>query len=232
MARPRFIPPGGMLTRDPNSEQGGGKGYNGATPPVSFGCTVTADRQRRSTQERQLEIADAALRVIAEKGIAAFTMDRLAREIGMTSGALFRHFASREAILAAAVARAEALLRASFPSTALGPLARIEAFVQARTALVGSNAGLAQLVFSEQFTKALDGSSRERLQQVMEASQRFLGEALSEGQTSGSIRRDLPADHLSALIMGLILATLLIRRTRGTEPSDLWPTVRTLLSGA
>lgn len=187
-------------------------------------------KPRRTTRERQVEIADAALRVIAEHGIASFTMDRLAREIGITSGALFRHFASKDEILAAAVTRAEHLLRASFPSPTLDPIERVQAFVQARTALVGSNAGLARLVFSEQFMMALDEASRERLKQVMIASQRFLIEALGEAQAAGSIRRDVPAEHLSTVIMGMIFASLMARRAREFDPSEIWSTLRKLLT--
>lgn len=191
---------------------------------------MTTSKQRRTTRERQVEIADAALRVIAEQGIASFTMVRLAREIGITSGALFRHFSSKDEILAAAVTRAEHLLRESFPPPTLDPLERVHAFVQARTALVGSNAGLARLVFSEQFMKALDEASRERLNQVMISSQRFLIEALGEAQTSGSIRRDVPAEHLATVIMGMIYASLLARRARAFQPSEIWSTIRTLLT--
>lgn len=186
-------------------------------------------QQRRPTHQRRVEIADAALRVIAEQGIAAFTMDRLSREVGMTSGALFRHFASKEEILRTAVDRAIDLLRQAFPPASLPPLERLQAFVRARTALVGSNQGLAQLVFSEQFMKALDDTSREHMQQVMRASQEYLLQALSEAQAKGQIRRDVPPDGLAQLVMGTILATLFVQRgaPATTEP---WQALKTLLA--
>jgi hypothetical protein len=43
---------------------------------------------------RQKDIADAILRVAGREGIGALTMQRLGRELGVTSGALFRHFPS------------------------------------------------------------------------------------------------------------------------------------------
>jgi AcrR family transcriptional regulator len=52
-------------------------------------------------------------------------MERLGREVGITSGALFRHFPSRTAMLNEAALRAVALLEATFPSPALHPLERL-----------------------------------------------------------------------------------------------------------
>lgn len=187
-------------------------------------------RQRRPTQERRVEIADAALHVIAEQGIASFTMERLSREVGMTSGALFRHFSSKEEILAATVERAADLLKGSFPPADSLPLERLQAFVQARTALVGGNAGLAQLVFSEQFMKALDTASRERLHQVMRVSQRYLVQALSDAQARGEVRRDVPPESLSQLVMGMILAAIFVHRSIAQPPGDPWKTLQAVLS--
>ena len=54
---------------------------------------------RKPSAERRVEIAQAVLRIIGEQGITSFTTTALAKEIGVTSGALFRHFASRDEIL-------------------------------------------------------------------------------------------------------------------------------------
>ena len=48
-------------------------------------------------------------------------MERLGREVGVTSGALFRHFPSRTAMLDEAAKRAVALLEATFPPAELAP---------------------------------------------------------------------------------------------------------------
>lgn len=46
-------------------------------------------------------VAEAALDLIAEKGIDAFTLREAARRIGITHGAVYRHFADKRALLAA-----------------------------------------------------------------------------------------------------------------------------------
>lgn len=188
-----------------------------------------AARQWKPTEERRVEIADAALRVIAGKGIAAFTMEQLAREIGLSAGSLFRHFRSKEEILGAAVERTAALLSLTFPEPGLPPLDRLQAFFYARTRLVGNTAGIAQLVFSEQFIKALDEESRKRLSEITVASQRFIVEVIAEGQASGQIRRDLSPQALARLMMGGAFAAIFLQQTQADSAEQLWLTLSTVL---
>jgi Bacterial regulatory proteins, tetR family len=49
-----------------------------------------ASGRRRSSSERQVELTDAALRIVATRGIAALSTRSVAEERGLTSGALFR----------------------------------------------------------------------------------------------------------------------------------------------
>ena len=59
-----------------------------------------------STKER---IPDVALTLFAERGYAGTSMRDIAGALGITKGALYRHYTGKEAILAAIVARMEAL---------------------------------------------------------------------------------------------------------------------------
>ena len=54
---------------------------------------------RKSQQERREEILDAALRLISEHGIEGTTVARIAEAVGLTPGALYRHFESRGALI-------------------------------------------------------------------------------------------------------------------------------------
>jgi AcrR family transcriptional regulator len=52
--------------------------------------------------------AEAALQLVAEKGLGALTLDALAARLGVTKGSFYWHFASRAELLAAALSRWEA----------------------------------------------------------------------------------------------------------------------------
>ena len=57
-------------------------------------------RVRRPTDARRREIIDAARQVITEHGMQALTIGNLARSVGVSEGAIYRHFRGKRQILA------------------------------------------------------------------------------------------------------------------------------------
>jgi AcrR family transcriptional regulator len=57
---------------------------------------------RKSGPERRQEILDATMKLIGEHGMEAATVGRIAAVVGVTPGALYRHFHSRSALVAEA----------------------------------------------------------------------------------------------------------------------------------
>jgi AcrR family transcriptional regulator len=67
-------------------------------------------RPKTAVPEARLSAADweaAALDALAENGLAGVAIEPLARRLGVTKGSFYWHFADREALLAAALARWE-----------------------------------------------------------------------------------------------------------------------------
>lgn len=160
-----------------------------------------ATQARPPTAKRQ-EIAEAALQLIGRRGIAALTMASLAEELGVSPGAPFRHFASRDEILDAVARRVEELILATLPDPTLPPLERLERLFLARATTVGKHAGIARLVFSEQFSLALPRAAAGRLQGLVKRTRASVLEALEEAARTGAIRRDIPPDGLLTVVIG------------------------------
>lgn len=167
----------------------------------------------RPTTPRRTEIADAALKVIGERGVTALTMATLAGELRVTSGALFRHFGSRDEILEEVAARVVELMEPSFPEPGLPPLERLSHLFLARAETVGRHAGIPRLIFSDQFTKALPETAALQIRALVRRTRTALMEILREATERGVIRGDLPPEDLLVLVMGALqhltfLATL------------------------
>jgi len=173
---------------------------------------------RRTSELRQAELIDAVIHIIASRGIAALNTRSLADEVGLTSGAIFRHFASLDALLDATVGRVETVLNATYPPAGLPARTRLERFVEARTAAVADQLGILPLVVSEQFRLALPPRAAERLMACVNTSRAFIERCLREGQASGEFRDDLDADALAVIVMGTM--QVLARRAAGTGPRD------------
>ena len=157
---------------------------------------------RRASVDRQVELTDAALHIIATQGIAALSTSRLAAQVGLSTGAIFKHFASLEALLEAVVARVESVLDATYPPAALPPIERLERFIEARSTAVGNQLGILRLVLSEQFLLALPANGSARLEACVQKTRAFVLRCLREAQEAGEVRSDLPAEVLAPVVMG------------------------------
>jgi len=161
-------------------------------------------RERRSTEDRQRELTDAALDLIASRGIAALSTRSLAEAVGLSSGAIFRHFPSLDALLLAVVGRVEEVLDASYPPAALPPTERLQRFIEARSSAVGRQRGILRLMLSEQFQLALPADGSARLSACVDKTRAFLAETIRAGQRDGTFRADLPPDALASIVMGTV----------------------------
>jgi len=185
---------------------------------------------RRTSEVRQVELTDAALHIIATKGIAALSTRSLAEQVGLSSGAIFRHFPSIDALLDAVVSRVEAVLESTLPAATLPPVERLERFVEARSAAVGNQLGILRLVLSEQFLLALPRSGSERLSACVQKTRAFIGECLREGQASGDLRADLPTDTLAPIVMGTVQMLALSQAKKGQREAEARAVLDTLLA--
>ena len=93
---------------------------NGKTRPASTAARTTKAAAARASGERLL---DAAVHVIRSKGYLAARVEDICAEAGLTKGAFFHHFASKEACAIAAAGRFSANADALFDA-ALSPFAR------------------------------------------------------------------------------------------------------------
>ena len=163
---------------------------------------------RKPSAERRVEIAHAVLRIIGEEGITSFTTTALAKEIGVTSGALFRHFASREEILHETVRYAVVKIEETFPDRSLPATERLLQLARNRVRLLGSEPGIVWLLRSEQAHLTLPKSAVKLLDSLIKRSRKFLLDAIREGGRQGTIRDDIQPDILLVLVMGTIHALL------------------------
>ncbi|MGD9548417.1 MAG: TetR/AcrR family transcriptional regulator [Candidatus Krumholzibacteriia bacterium] len=193
--------------------------------------------KRKSAAIRREEIAVAALRIIGERGIASLTTTTLAEEVGVTSGALFRHFKSREEMLQEAARHALAKIESTFPDPTLAPLERLLALAENRVRIVGADPGVAWVLRSEQAYLSLPPDAVDRLRDLVRRSKRFVLTALRDGSADGTIRTDIAPETLFVPVMGTIHALIGMAgihatagRTKGSSAARVLAALAVLLT--
>ncbi len=159
---------------------------------------------RKPSMERREEIARAVLHIIGRQGLRSLTTSTLAAEVGVTTGALYRHFASLDEILTETVRHGVDRIQATFPDEGLPPLERLLTLAGNRVRLLRGEPGLAWLLRSEQAYLALPEEAGRSLRQAARRSRQFLRRALADGAADGTIRSDIEPDVLLVTVLGTI----------------------------
>ena len=112
-------------------------------------------------------LVDAAIAVIAERGVREFSMAEASRRLGVTTAAPYRHFADRDELLAAVAARGLTVFAAMLSGAADGadtPAQRLAAMAGAYVRFAAQQRPL----FDALFSSGLDKSRHPDLQRAWE----------------------------------------------------------------
>lgn len=162
--------------------------------------------QRQPTEKRRRQIAEAALKLIAEQGLGRFTTAAIAAEIGLSEGSLFRHFGNKKEIVAAAVELVEELLAESIPPATGDPLDELGGFFQRRVTLMRRHPGVFRILFSDQLAQASSPETVARIEAVMQRSLAFIRGCVERAVEQGHTRPGVGAAELFAIVHGTALA--------------------------
>ncbi len=189
-----------------------------------------------TSPSRKEQIVDAALTALSDTPVDALSTRQIARRLGVSQPALFRHFLSREALILAVVAHARAEIGARLEPVIAASgdaVERLRALARALMLYVEARPGLSRLMFAE--TPGIEGPQRSALRGLVEMQRGLVAAIFREGQAEGSLRAGVaPEDAAVAfvgLLQGLVLQWQLDGRS-GPLASALDPLLDLWLDGA
>ncbi len=178
-----------------------------------------APRHRLRTDERQREIVAAVLSLARERGPDSITTQAIADRIGVTQGALFRHFPDKEAIWLAVFAWVRASLGAALDAavaTADSPVAQIEKAFHAHVAFVAANPGVPRVLFHE-LQYPGDSPVRAEVGAMIAAYSQRLTSLFTRAKAAGELPADLDAALAPVLFIGAVQGLVIQSALAGDE---------------
>lgn len=170
---------------------------------------------RLPTEERQAGIVAAALGLARESSPARVTTGDIAAAIGVTQGAVFKHFPTKDAIWLAAMRwiagellgrLRDAVGNAPSPRDALGAMFR------AHVEFVIAHPGVPRLIFHE-LQRPADTPAKREVRGLLQAYRQLLlaqlALAAAQGQVAPGLDRDAAATAFVGLIQGLVMQSML-----------------------
>lgn len=167
--------------------------------------------EKVQTQVRQEQIAQAALELVAQSGMGKLSVAGVAKRVGLTPSGIYRHYASKDQVLDAALELIHDRLIGNVRWVCAqegGVLQRLESLLMRHARLVESNQGIARLIFSEELH-----SERQRKGKVYRIIQDYLqrvADLIRSGQQDYTIRADLDPDAAALLFLGMVQPAALL----------------------
>lgn len=191
-----------------------------------------------SFSKRQIEIIEAATKLVGDKGIQNLTTKNLAAEMGFTEPALYRHFKGKTEILASVLNYyREGLqkgIKQIIDSDSSG-IQKLETIMDFQFNTFSNNPAIVMVIFAEtsfQYEKVLS----EAVLKILTQKKKMIEEIIVFGQKDGSVRNDVNASYLASTFMGSMRFTILRWRLSNynfnliEEGVSLWSSTFKLLS--
>jgi AcrR family transcriptional regulator len=153
---------------------------------------------------RQIEIIEAAGKILTSVGVGGLTTKNLAREMQFSESAIYRHFSSKEAIVIALLNYLADTMDQDL-TQAIGKVAgytrKFEALFHDQFDYFQKNPHFMVAVFSDGLMEE-SGKVNQAILQVMSVKMKHLKPIIDEGQKTGVFSDKIPCDDLVLIVMG------------------------------
>jgi len=187
--------------------------------------------------ERQQQIVDESIKIIAEHSIQQLTIKNLSRRIGISEPAIYRHFESKIDILLAILESFKQTKNSIINRIAVDnmpALEKFEAIFTEHLKVFVANPALAAVVFSEEIFQNEKRLS-ETVFSIMRMNQQTQADIIEAAQKNGEIKDNISSNKLSLMIMGSL--RLIVTQWRLSafafdlekEGIELWNSIKSLI---
>lgn len=164
-------------------------------------------KEKLSTEKRKEQIAETALKIIANDGLKKMTAIAIANEIGISDSTIFKHFKNKQEIVNAAIDKFESMLNSCYPKPEefeKDPLERLGNFLMKRLELVRKHPEIIKLAFNERLTEGDEKESGIRVKKMVKNSVDFIIQCLQEAREEKKIMTLLPIKVIVWMIIGVL----------------------------
>lgn len=177
---------------------------------------------RQSAEDRKVQIVAEVLRIADEIGPDRLSTTDVARAIGISQPAIFRHFPTKSALWLAVAEDIGVRLQRDWTAAeaaADGPRARLKALINAQLVAIAETPALPSILFSREL-QVENHALRDVFRGLLAAFQGRLVAAISDLQAAGDFSREVNPEDIAILLTSLVQGVA-IRWTLGARGFSL-----------
>jgi len=162
-----------------------------------------------SSEERKKQIVDTAIQIIHTQGHHALVIREIAKQVGVTEPAIYRHFPSKEAIISGILARLLGMGNSieNKLSQLDSPKEKVEAFMRFHFQMIEKNPHITSIVFAENLFES-SSLLKSKMLQVMQSRITILSRIIHLAKERACITAGETED-ICLIIIGNIRALIL-----------------------
>lgn len=163
-------------------------------------------RKHLPAEERRAETVEAVIELAAEQNPSDITTAAIAKRMGLTQGALFRHFSNKDAILQAVMEWVAERLLARVDKAVQGeasPIAALEAMFNAHVMFVIEHPGVPRMLFGE-LQRAEKTPAKLMVQMLIHCYGERLHRLIEAGKACAELDVQLDTEASATLFIGMI----------------------------
>ncbi|ACV61440.1 transcriptional regulator, TetR family [Desulfofarcimen acetoxidans DSM 771] len=162
---------------------------------------------RLTSQERKKQIINATLKLAAQKGISRITTAEIAKEVGLSEGAIFKHYPNKQEIIRAVVEMVQDSIIGKAHRVDSSPLTareKLKELLRFHLSFLGQNPGIPRVIFSEQMLLA-DKELKENMRNFLKLEYlQIIKNIFEQGVAEDVFRGDLDREMIILNYVGLI----------------------------
>jgi len=178
-------------------------------------------KRRMAAEERQEEIVRVAIDLAAKSGVESVTTQDMADAMGLTQGAIFRHFPTKDDIWLAAINWVRRNLMRVVGAAAArseNPLEALEAMFHAHVSFIARHPAIPRMVFSDHLLRR-DARLKQVIQEIITGYESKIAGLLAQAKEAGLARPDLDESSAATLFIGMIQGLVLQSNIFGGQRS-------------
>ncbi len=163
---------------------------------------------RKKTEVRREEIKAAVLEIIAHNGFSQLSTRNVASKVGLSEGAIFRHYKTKRDIILDIMEDVKNNLQDALRKTALSaePASkRFQNFLHTHLEYLNQHQGITILLFSEA-AYMNDSTLKLQLNQILTEQKLLIAKIIHDGKQEGIWNTDLDEDEMATLYLGIPLS--------------------------
>jgi AcrR family transcriptional regulator len=165
--------------------------------------------EKLDTEIRREQIAEAALELVATQGVSRLSVAAVARRVGLVPSGIYRHFKSKDEILAAVLDLLETRMMINLQSAEAetdDPLERLKSllFRHVRFIREGRVFAFPQIIFSDAVHRG-HPDRKSRVHRILNRYLEGIAKFVREGQARGTVRPEVDPGTAALMFFGIVV---------------------------